>query len=64
VQITVELTEEQTHQLQRLSEALGIEPAELAQAAFVDLLARPAEDFRRASARVLKKNEELYRRLS
>jgi len=64
VQITVDLTEEQTEQLTQLAKSLGIDPTELARAAFADLLSRPTDDFRRAAVHVLQKNDELYRRLS
>ena len=64
MQITVDLTEEQTEQLTQLAESLGVDPARLARAAFVDLLSRPTDDFQRAAAHVLQKNNELYRRLS
>ena len=64
VQITVDLTEEQTEQLKQLAESLGVDPTALARAAFADLLSCPTDDFQRAAAHVLEKNEELYRRLS
>jgi hypothetical protein len=35
---------------------------DLARAAIVDLLATPGDDFKSAADRVLRKNEELYRR--
>ena len=39
-------------------------PEQLAHAAVADLLATPDDSFKAASARVLQKNEELYRRLA
>jgi len=43
---------------------LGVAPADLARAAVADLLAARDDDFLRAAERVLKKNDELYRRLA
>ena len=43
---------------------LGVAPADLARAAVADLLAAKDDDFRKAAERVLKKNDELYRRLA
>ena len=43
---------------------LGLTPEDLARAIIVDLLASPGDDFGAAAERVLKKNEELYRRLA
>ena len=62
--ITVPLTDEQAERLNRFAESLGVDPAELARAACVDLLSQPARDFRDAAAHVLDKNRELYRRLA
>ena len=62
--ITVPLTDEQAERLNRFAESLGVDPAELARAACVDLLSQPARDFRDAAAHVLEKNRELYRRLA
>jgi hypothetical protein len=42
----------------------GLSPEDLARAAIADLLATPGEEFRAAAERVLRKNEELYRRLA
>ena len=46
------------------AERLGLAPEELARAAIADLLATPTEEFKRPADRVLRKNEELYRRLA
>jgi hypothetical protein len=46
------------------AERLGLTPEDLARAAVTDLLAGAGEDFKTAAERVLKKNEELYRRLA
>jgi len=62
--LPVELTESQLESLRQRAKALGISPEQLAAAAVVDLVAKPAEDFEQAAARVLSKNAELYRRLA
>ena len=62
--ITVPLTDEQAQRLNELAESLGIDPAELARAACVDLVSQPSDDFRDAAKHVLQKNRELYRRLA
>jgi hypothetical protein len=62
--ITLTLDDEQTHRLKEWANELGVEPQELARAAVIDLLSRPADDFERAATHVLDKNRELYRRLS
>ena len=62
--LPVELTESQLESLRQRAKALGISPEQLAAAAVADLVAKPAEDFERAAARVLAKNSELYRRLA
>jgi hypothetical protein len=41
-----------------------VAPEELARAAVADLLSAQREDFRTAANYVLRKNEELYRRLA
>ena len=62
--IRVDLTDEQSERLRALAESLGVEPAELARAACVDLVSHPPDDFREAAKHVLEKNRELYRRLA
>lgn len=64
MQITLELTDEQSDRLSKLAEKLRIAPAELAQAACRDLIDRADGDFERAAEYVLRKNRELYRRLA
>jgi hypothetical protein len=62
--ITVELTEDQARRLDERAHELGVDARELAKAAVIDLLSRPADDFDRAAKLVLEKYRELYRRLS
>jgi hypothetical protein len=64
MKLAVELTESETTRLTEAAERLGVAPAELARAAISDLLSTPDEDFRAAADQVLRKNEELYRRLA
>jgi len=64
MKLAVELTEAETTRLKEAAARLGVEPADLARAAISDLLSTPDEDFRVAADHVLRKNEELYRRLA
>ena len=64
MRITVDLTREQAKRLRKVSESLGIEPGQLAHAAFADLLARLPDDFQKAAKYVLEKNRRLYERLN
>lgn len=60
----IELSPGQAERLRREAERLGLTPEDLARAAVADLLATPDEGFRTTAERVLRKNEELYRRLA
>ncbi len=62
--ISFELEGEQSARLEKRARELGVDASELAKAAVNDLLTRTADDFDRAATFVLKKNRELYRRLS
>jgi predicted transcriptional regulator len=64
MKLTIDLSPTQAERLRQEAERLGLAPEELARAAISDLLATPDEDFKRAVDLVLKKNEELYRRLA
>ncbi len=64
MRISVELSEEQAERLRSAAERLGVRPEDLARAGLTDLLTQPEEDFQRAAEHVLRKNEELYRRLA
>ena len=64
MKVAFELPPAQAEKLQREAERLGIPPSDLARAALTDLLATRDEDFRAAAERVLRKNEDLYRRLA
>lgn len=64
MKVAFELPAAQAEKLRQEAERLGVSPDELARAAVADLLAVREEDFRVAAARVLRKNEDLYRRLA
>ena len=64
MKLTIDLSPAQAERLRQEAERLGLAPEELARAAITDLLATPDEEFGRAADRVLRKNEELYRRLA
>jgi len=63
--LLIELTDEQSRALAESAKQLQVSEAELAVAAAVrGLVSAPAADFADAAKRVLRKNEELYRRLA
>lgn len=64
MRLTIDLSPAQADRLRLAAERLGIAPEDLARAAIADLLVAPYDDFQAASERVLRKNEELYRRLA
>lgn len=64
MKLTIDLSPAQAERLRLEAERLGLAPEELARAAIADLLATPGDDFTTAADRVLRKNEELYRRLA
>ena len=64
MKIAIDLSPAQAEQLRSEAERLGLTAEALARAAIIDLLASTGEDFVTAAERILKKNEELYRRLA
>ncbi|MCX6546115.1 MAG: DNA-binding protein [Acidobacteria bacterium] len=64
MELAIELPAAQVARLREEAARLGVPPADLARAAVVDLLAAKDDDFRTAAERVVKKNDELYRRLA
>jgi len=64
MKLSVDLTPAQAERLRLEAERLGLTPEDLARAAIVEFLDRPGDEFAAAAERVLKKNEELYRRLA
>ena len=64
MKLSIELTETEGTKLRDEAARLGVKPEALARAALADLLSNEDEAFRRAAEHVLRKNEELYRRLA
>ena len=64
MRLSIDLSAAQAERLRAEAERLGLTPEELATAAVADLLATVGDDFEIGAGRVLKKNEELYRRLA
>jgi tRNA/tmRNA/rRNA uracil-C5-methylase (TrmA/RlmC/RlmD family) len=64
MKLAVELSEAETARLKEAAARLGVDPTELARAAISEFLSTPDDDFRAAADHVLRRNEELYRRLS
>jgi len=62
--ITIELQPKQLAKLQSLADRLGTSVEVLARSTIEDLLVGYDEKFERAAHYVLRKNEELYRRLA
>ena len=64
MKVTVEFDAAQERQLAETAKRLDVPIEELAAAAVRDMLAQSEADFQSAAERVLKKNRELYQRLS
>ncbi len=64
MQFFLDLSPAQAERLRLEAERLGLKPEELARAVIAGLLTSSDDDFKTAAERVLKKNEELYRRLA
>jgi hypothetical protein len=64
MKLSIELSAAQAERLRLEAERLGLSPEDLARAVVADVLAAPAEDFKTAADRVIRKNQELYRRLA
>jgi predicted transcriptional regulator len=62
--ISIELSDENSKRLAELARRLNVDVRDLAHAAIDDLISKPSDEFDRAANRVLRKNAELYRRLS
>lgn len=63
-QITIAISEDRLERLRERAVRASVSPEELVRASVDEWLSRPDEDFERAAEFVLKKNAELYRRLS
>jgi hypothetical protein len=64
MKLSIDLSAAQVERLQLEAQRLGLSPEDLARAVIIDLLASPGDGFKAAAERVLRKNEELYRRLA
>ncbi len=64
MKLTIDISPAQAEQLRLEADRLGLAPEDLARAAIAGLLATPDDEFKRAAELVLRKNEELYRRLA
>jgi len=62
--ITISIPEEKLAKLREKASACGVSAEEIVRAGIDRLFEGPEEDFERAATYVLKKNEELYRRLA
>ena len=61
--LSLELSQTEHEQLEKVAEQLGLRPEELARAAVNELCNQPPEDFQQIATRVLEKNKALYKRL-
>ncbi len=64
MKLSIDLSPALGERLRLEAQRLGLIPEDLARAVLADLLASPDADFNAAAERVLKKNEDLYRRLA
>lgn len=62
--LAFELSPPQAEKLRAEAARLGLSPEDFARAALADLLATPDPEFQGVAARVVAKNQELYRRLA
>ena len=62
--LNLTLTEEEMHSLQEMAKEMGMTPVEVVKKTLSQLLIPRKLSFEEAKDRVLKKNAELYRRLS
>ncbi len=63
-EITISLTEEKLEKLRETAAAYGLRAEDLVRASIDHLLGEPEGEFEKVAQYVLKKNEELYRRLA
>ena len=62
--ITVALPEDRLLKLKEIAARLRVTPEDLVRITIEELLSRPDEAFAQAADYILKKNDELYRRLA
>lgn len=64
MQLAFELPPSQAEKLREEAKRLGLSPEDLARAALADLLSTPDAEFHAAADRIVRKNQELYKRLA
>ena len=64
MKLALELPPAQAEKLRDEATRLVLAPEDLARSAVLDLLSSPDAEFHGAAARVLRKNQELYKRLA
>lgn len=64
MKLALELPASQAQRLRDEAARLGVAPEDLVRAALTDLLETPHPEFDAVAARVIAKNQELYRRLA
>jgi len=64
MKLSIELSAAQAERLRGEAERLGLSPEDLARAVVADVLAAPDKDFQTAAEQVIRRNQELYRRLA
>lgn len=64
MKVSIELSQEEANVLSEAAKRLGVSPEELARTTIADVLSHPGMSFEAAKEYVLKKNEELFRRLA
>jgi hypothetical protein len=64
MKLAIELPPAQADKLREEASRLGLSPEDYARAALTDLLGGSEVEFRAVADRVLRKNEELYKRLA
>jgi hypothetical protein len=62
--ITIELPEKKLERLNEVARSFGVSVEELARSSIEELLAQPDDKFQRVAEHILRKNEDLYRRLA
>ncbi|MBN1593067.1 MAG: DNA-binding protein [Candidatus Coatesbacteria bacterium] len=64
MRISIDLSEEEAKALSEVALSLGISPEELVRSTVTDVFGHPRMSFEDAKQYVIKKNEELFRRLA
>lgn len=64
MKLAIELPPAQADRLRAEAQRLGLSVEELARAALADLLSAPDAEFQDVAQRVIRKNQELYKRLA